>query len=77
MLNRRDRLATGPCPLPATASAARRSVSSVTAAYRLIIRSLFQPPSAMTMGAVKPALRANTQVPQGALGFRSPAEYRP
>src|SRR6266545_7171850 len=43
---------------PLTASAAARRVWSVTAAYRRIIRSVFQPPRAITIGAVKPALRA-------------------
>jgi hypothetical protein len=42
--------------LPLTASAAARGVWSVTAAYRRIIRSVFHPPSAITIGAVKPRL---------------------
>jgi hypothetical protein len=43
---------------PLTASAAARKVASVTAAYRRIIRSVFHPPSAITIGAVNPLLRA-------------------
>ena len=47
-----------PGRIRATASAARRSVWSVTAAYLRIIRSVFHPPRAITIGAVKPRLRA-------------------
>ena len=43
---------------PLTASAAARSVASVTAAYRRIVRSVFHPARAITIGAVKPASSA-------------------
>jgi hypothetical protein len=47
-----------PPAAPLTASAVARSVASVTVAYRRIIRSVFQPPSAITIGAEKPRLSA-------------------
>jgi hypothetical protein len=52
-------------PVPLTASAAARSVTSVTAAYRRIILSVFQPPSAITIGGVKPRLSAIVALPCG------------